>query len=265
MNQTYAFAPIDPAVEQARLQQIEAIFDRKTHQWLQQAGLAAGQMVLELGPGAGSIAQWLAQQVGAQGRVVAIDRDPTHWQAVTAPNLEKIIGDLHQWNYPAATFDLIHARYVLIHLPQAEQILQRLYQTLKPGGAIVLEEPDFSLSRWVQGSASAQAAHDRTNAAIAAMFRQKDLEPDWGLHLPARLVNAGFELTSHAVSTHLDRGGSAIAQLMAQSAQVLAAQYVATGEVTPEQVQGYCETAQDPAVWAIYYTTVRAIARRSLP
>ncbi|MEM8637876.1 MAG: methyltransferase domain-containing protein [Cyanobacteria bacterium P01_G01_bin.54] len=262
MNPTYAFAPIDPAVERARLQRIEATFDATTHQWLQQANLTPGQTVLEVGPGAGSIAQWLSQQVGDRGRVVAIDHDPTHWQTITTPNLEKVICDLHQWDYPPKTFDLIHARYVLIHVPQAQTILQRLYQTLKPGGVMVLEEPDFSLSRLIQGSPTIQTAYAQVNAAIAAMFRHKNLDPAWGLQLPTQLMTAGFELTTQAVATHLAAGGSAIAQLMAQSAQVLVAQYVATGEVTPEQLQVYCESAQDAAVWAIYFTTVRAIARR---
>ncbi|NEO84325.1 MAG: methyltransferase domain-containing protein [Spirulina sp. SIO3F2] len=260
---SYAFAPIDPAFEQARLRALEAAFDPTTHQWLQQAGLAPGQTCLELGPGAGSIAQWLSNAVTATGRVVAIDRDPTHWQEIQAPNLEKVITDLSQWDWPIAQFDLIHARYVLVHIPQAITLLPQLWAALKPGGTLVLEEPDFSLARFVHGPADMEPAVQQVNRAIAAMFTQKGLDPAWALQMPAQLAAANFSLESSQVEAHLCPGHAPIARLMEQSAQVLAAQYLATGEATPEALDAYCAAAHNPKVWAIYYTTVRAIARRS--
>jgi len=35
---------------------------------------------------------------------------------------------------PDAAFDLIHARLVLIHIPEREKVLARLVAALKPGG-----------------------------------------------------------------------------------------------------------------------------------
>lgn len=259
---SYAFAPIDPAVEQARLKSIEAVFDPTTHQWLQRAGLAPGQTCLELGPGAGSIAQWLSAAVTATGRVVAIDRDPTHWQAIQAPNLEKVMADLSQWDWPEAEFDVIHARYVLTHVPGAAVLLHKVWAALKPGGVLVLEEPEFSLARWVHGPAATQSAFEQVNRAIAAMFAQKGLDAAWALQMPAHLMATHFELETSQVASHLCPGNAPIAHLIAQSARVLTAQYLATGEVTAEALEAYCTAAHDPNVWAIYYTTVRAIARR---
>jgi trans-aconitate methyltransferase len=43
---------------------------------------------------------------------------------------------------PDAAFDLIHARLVLIHVPEREEVLARLVAALKPGGWMVEEEFD---------------------------------------------------------------------------------------------------------------------------
>jgi trans-aconitate methyltransferase len=47
---------------------------------------------------------------------------------------------------PEASFDLIHARLVLVHLPEREKVLARLMAALKPGGWLVDEEFDSSMS-----------------------------------------------------------------------------------------------------------------------
>jgi len=39
-------------------------------------------------------------------------------------------------------FDVIHARLILLHLPDVESLLKRITEILKPGGIIVLEDPD---------------------------------------------------------------------------------------------------------------------------
>ncbi len=47
-----------------------------------------GWRCLEVGAGRGSMARWLAQQVGEQGRVVATDVDTTYLERLTIPNLD---------------------------------------------------------------------------------------------------------------------------------------------------------------------------------
>lgn len=41
---------------------------------------------------------------------------------------------------PEAAFDLVHARLVLMHLPEREQALARMISALKPAGWLIDEE-----------------------------------------------------------------------------------------------------------------------------
>ena len=62
--------------ELARLQLLQARSDGRTFARLTRFGSLAGEVCLEVGAGAGSVARWLAVQAGPSGRVVATDADP---------------------------------------------------------------------------------------------------------------------------------------------------------------------------------------------
>lgn len=74
-NENTGKAPAD--FERIRLQLLQQSLDSLTIQRLAQLGVQPGWHCLEVGAGVGSIAHWLAQQVGPQGSVVATDID-TH-------------------------------------------------------------------------------------------------------------------------------------------------------------------------------------------
>jgi len=46
---------------------------------------------------------------------------------------------------PQEHFDLVHARLVLVHLPQRAQALAAMVATVRPGGWLLLEEADPAL------------------------------------------------------------------------------------------------------------------------
>jgi ubiquinone/menaquinone biosynthesis C-methylase UbiE len=54
---------------------LEELFDPVTVRRLERVGVAPGWQALEVGAGRGSIASWLADRVGEEGRVVATDID----------------------------------------------------------------------------------------------------------------------------------------------------------------------------------------------
>ena len=74
------------AAEDDRLGLLEHIFDplsRRRRELVQ-----PGWRCLEVGAGRGSMAVWLAERVGASGRVVATDIDVTYLKRLNLPNLE---------------------------------------------------------------------------------------------------------------------------------------------------------------------------------
>lgn len=124
-----------------RLRGLEATYDSTTKRRLAARGVAAGWDCMEVGAGAGSIARWLGEQVGPTGTVVAADIDVRLLTDMPG-NVQVRQLDVQTEPLPRNAFDLIHTRLVLNHLPEREQVLDKLVTALRPGGWLVVEEGD---------------------------------------------------------------------------------------------------------------------------
>ncbi|MGL1330328.1 class I SAM-dependent methyltransferase, partial [Vibrio parahaemolyticus] len=78
--------------------------------------------------------EWLSQRVGVHGRVLATDIDTSLVLDAAEPNVELCIHDVGKDAPPDESFDLVHARLVLVHVVEREQALRSMIGTLKPGG-----------------------------------------------------------------------------------------------------------------------------------
>ena len=102
--------PVDD--ERGRLSGLEAILDPGTIDLLDRCTIPAGGACFEVGPGAGSIARRLRDQVGPDGRVVVVDLDPSTLR--DPEGLEVVAGDVT--TIPLAPeFDLVHSRATVEH------------------------------------------------------------------------------------------------------------------------------------------------------
>jgi ubiquinone/menaquinone biosynthesis C-methylase UbiE len=101
---------------------------------------------LEIGAGAGSVATWMSKVVGPTGRVVAVDISTRFLSKARRTNVDVHEADIRTIDLQPASFDFAHARFVFIHLADWRAALDATLRLLKPGGHLVLEEPDFSAS-----------------------------------------------------------------------------------------------------------------------
>src|SRR4051812_44852761 len=69
---------------------LEELFDPLTERRLEDVGVRPGWQALEVGAGRGSIASWLAAQVGEDGRVVATDIDTSLLEDRGDPGIDVI-------------------------------------------------------------------------------------------------------------------------------------------------------------------------------
>ena len=191
----------------ARFDALSALYDRGTIQHLQRCGVAAGWHCLEVGGGGGSIAAWLSDRVGSTGQVLVTDLDPRFLDGLNAPNLEVRRHNIVTDPLPEAAYDLIHARLVLIHLPERERVLTRLVAALKPGGCIVDEEFD-SASLPVDPSIDAGATLLKTQAALFRLVEDRGLERRCGRLLYGRMRALGLVNVSAEARLALWVGGS---------------------------------------------------------
>lgn len=234
-----------------RFQSLEALYDPRTVRFLEATGVGPGWRCLEVGAGGGSIAAWLSERVGPSGHVLVTDIDPRHLEALAAsgrPNVEVRRHDVGLDPLPEGAFDLVHARLVLIHVPQRETALARLVAALKSGGRIVVE--DFDAAFIDRGFPAADPEGYATYDAMMAVMRQvtdrHGLDPVWGRSLYRRFVAHG--LVDVGLEGHFAvwSGGSPGARLGRANFEQVRAEAVAAGLVTEEQVDHALAILADP-------------------
>ena len=118
-----------------RYRELSTLYDAQTIQHLERTGVESGWHCLEVGGGGGSIATWMCERVGNEGRVLATDLGPRFLRTLSFHNLEVRQHDIRVDALPECVFDLAHARLVLMHLLGREIALQRMIDSLKPGGS----------------------------------------------------------------------------------------------------------------------------------
>ncbi len=129
--------------EVARLGLLQELSDPITVRWLEELGVGPGWRCAELGAGAGSIAAWMADQVGPAGAVTAVDRDTTQLSALAErQNVTVLEADLCALELPAESYDLVHSRAVLMHLDCPDSVVDSAVRALRPGGQVLFEESD---------------------------------------------------------------------------------------------------------------------------
>jgi SAM-dependent methyltransferase len=258
----YVFDNTRHEPELERLRALERVFDPATQRWLLATGLHAGWHCLEVGAGAGSIATWLSETVGRQGRVLAVDVNARFLPQAPPANLEVRQADICTTPLPAGTMQLGHARFLLLHVAGWQQALAAMTAALQPGGWLALEEPDFSSARSLAGPPELRQAFDNVHRAIAAMYQQRGLDHAFGARLPALLQQLRLEDISIENDAAIVAGGSPHARMMAMSAVQLADKYLATGLASGEDLERYGRFASDPTCWATYHATIRGAGRK---
>jgi len=176
----------------------------------------SGMRCLEVGAGLGSIAAWLAGEVGDGGLVVATDKEPMPIPA--ARRLRLLRHDITTEPVPDPPYDLIHARLVLVHLPEREQVLQALVNALTPNGVLIVEDWDLTWRTRRALRMPSQADRDLydffhdclTNLMVAA-----GADPVWPSRTLPAMVDAGLTGVESEIYSRSCAGGSAGCQLVA--------------------------------------------------
>ena len=250
---SYIFSETHFQSELERLQALEKVSDPASQRQILATGLTEGWQCLEVGAGAGSIMRWMSEKVGRSGKVTAIDLDTRFVENTSLSNVEVIKADINQ--VTLTDFDLIHARHILIHLKHYPNTITKMLSMLKPGGWLILEEPDFSATRFISGTQKERQAVNKVNQAICQMFTNQEKDYALGIHLPALLQQLLQQLEVNN-DVPISSGGSDVATLMKLSALQLSEKYKATGIATDEDIQTYCQFAENPNCWGTFLATV---------
>jgi SAM-dependent methyltransferase len=238
---------LDNATREApiRFAALSALFDPGTIRHLQDRGVGRGWHCLEVGGGGGSIASWLADQVGPAGRVLATDIDPRFLESLNLPNLEVQRHNIAADPLPEAAFDLVHARLVLMHLPEREKAMARMISALKPGGWLVDEEFDSS-SLLPDPAISPGEVLLRTQIAVYRLLGDGGVDRLCGRRLIGRMRAHGLLDVSGEARAFMWQRGSTGAALARATYELLRGALIEGSYITPQQFEEDLARLDDP-------------------
>ncbi|MEU8896456.1 methyltransferase [Nocardia sp. NPDC048505] len=250
----------DKAAEQFGL--LCELLNRHTVGTLRATGVTSGWRCWDIGAGNGDIAHWLAAAVGPTGTVLATDLEPHH-----IPPHESLEIRRHDVRADAlpGTFDLIHVRLVLMHLPEREAVLRRLTAALAPGGVLVVSDWDGPQRDFVitAPDPEAAAAVTRFAQAMHALADLVGVDFSWARRAPAVFHEAGLADVRATGVGEIWPGGSPGCALFRLHTLLLAGPLSAAG-LAPGDLDTLREafTRPDLRLWSlrIYTTTGRAAA-----
>jgi SAM-dependent methyltransferase len=252
------------AQERERLQGIEGLYDEISKDRLRAVGVGPGWKCLEVGCGAGSIARWLAETVGPDGHVVASDLDPRF--VTDGPSLEVRRHDVLADELEEGSFDLIHSRMVLEHIPERERALERLAAALRPGGWLVIEDVDFggpmveALARYASDP-SVRGIYERVLSAFERFMGAAGMDPGFGPRLVSSFERLGLIDVDADSRARLVRGGANDFGRLSLAA--IGPAMVEAGLLTAEELGSVAMMLEQPARSTMSMFLVGARGRRS--
>ena len=180
--------------EQERLRQQPQQLEAEARWLLDRLGIQHGWRALDMGCGPRGILDLLAERVGAQGRVVGLDRDEASVRLASAfaaerglANVEVVHGDARASGLPQESFDVAHMRLVLVNVPEPDRVVAALTALVRPGGVVAVHEADY-VSHFCEPPVEAWS---RLFRAYATYARDRGIDLHVGRRVPALLRAAG--------------------------------------------------------------------------
>ena len=182
---------------------------------LRLCGLRTGDRALEAGCASGAVAEVVADLVGAQGRVLGVDRSEARLleatasarlRAAAAPaNLDYLRGDIAQLPLRTGGLDFVLCRLVLEYTRDPLPLVRELVRVTRPGGRVVLADVDGYGSFHHGLTAERQAAID----AVQGLLKKSGFDPFAGRKLFGMMRQAGVEKVEvHLRPYHLVAGAA---------------------------------------------------------
>lgn len=222
-----------------RFDALAALFNPATFRHVDALGIGEGWRCWEVGAGGPSVPSWLAARVGPAGHVLATDLDVS-WMAATA-GYEVRRHDVGAEPPPSTGFDLVHARLVLVHVPQRAAALAAMISALRPGGWLLIEEADPMLQPLVcpDESGPAQRLANKLKHDFRTLLARRGVDLSYGRTLPRLLRDAG--LADVGADAFFPMTGAACTLLEQATVAQIRDRLVAAGLATNEEIDQHLD------------------------
>jgi SAM-dependent methyltransferase len=239
---------------------------------LDDVGIEPGARCLDAGCGGGDVTLELARRAGPNGFVVGMDLDEAKLAVARAEaaaagvdHLQYVCDDVMSAAIEPV-YDVVHARFLLTHLPDPLAGTRQLARAVRPGGVLALMDIDFTAIAMYPRS----AAYDRFVELYLATARARGGDPYVGLRLGDLLTAAGLEHVRMRAAQPAGRRPAGlegdVKRIPALTMQLIAEATVGEGLATADEVQATLEAleavAADTTTLVLLPRTIAAWARR---
>jgi len=204
-QQTASYLLAGQASELERLQLQSRVWEPPARALLAQLPSGVGRRALDVGCGVMGWLRVLSDWVGPAGAVVGSDIDEKmlsgaeqfcHGERLA--NVALVSDDLFASQLAPGWFDLVHARFQIAPLGRALEQMAMYTRMLRPGGTLVLEDPDMASWRVNPDAPAVQ----RLIELIEEGFRSAGGDFNAGRQLPSLLRGSGIEprMAAHVVA-----------------------------------------------------------------
>jgi ubiquinone/menaquinone biosynthesis C-methylase UbiE len=254
----YALGSTD--AEHERLIRQAARLAPYTERFFREAGISAGQRVLDIGSGVGDVAMLAARLVENSGEVLGVERDVRSIARARARvdeaglrNVSFTQSDVSEISSDRP-FDATVGRYILMYLPDPARVLRSLSRLVRPGGVLAFQD-----ATWVPVLALSAQRHLWSACAslIVEAFRCSGADPEMGMALYRTFQEAGLAAPRMHLDVLLETGPAAVREIhdifrsllpqIARSGLKLAS--LGDLDTLPARLEAELAASNGPATW----------------
>ena len=219
---TYVLGRSNEETQRLRLQ--SDLLGPFTRQVLEDAGIASGMRVLDLGAGPGDVTFQAAQMVGPTGEVVGVDVNPEILEVARKrasedgfSNVTFEAGDIRNLTLDG-DFDAVVGRLILLYLKDPAEGLRSALRHVRRGGIVAMMECDFTVP---VDSRPASELHQKLHRWVWEAFRCAGVEVDMGMRLPEVFAGCGLPPPQMQIGTIIGSGDEFARQFAAFASGLL--------------------------------------------
>lgn len=257
------------AAELERLQLQARAWEPEAEALLARLAVPSGSRCLDMGCGAMGILGPLSRRVDASGTVLGIDIDAKQLAAARSYVLREGLAnvqiderDAFATGLRSGAFDLVHARFVAAPTGRGPDLLKEMIRVAKPGGLLVLEEPDTSSWRCYPDHPS----FNRLRDAIVAAFARGGGDFDVGRDSYRMFREAGLEGVSVRAAVLTLGSGHPYIRVLSQFAASLRSRILEAGlmsEADLDEAVAACDRlAEDPETFVVSFLVLQVWGRK---
>src|SRR6266516_599476 len=162
---------------------------------LDRVGLRPGHSAIDLGCGPRGILDLLAERVLPGGRLAGLDANPAY-TAMAAEfaagrglsGVQIVTADARRTGLPSGSFDLVHARTLLVNIPDPPQVVAEMVRLARPGGWVAAMEADTEYTMCYPP----HPAFTRVGEIFPVVFGRNGADPHIGRRVPELFRQAGL-------------------------------------------------------------------------